>query len=251
MPCPSTPSRLAAQLLQPGKARFSAASLSNIWLCACQSLISRGKGTVCIQNCEKSPPCHLQYDCTWNSKAQVKDSAEMSAHIRWCKSQHWYRSQNPQTSSSEKRPSLPLIAQVGSFASRGSAVQWWKQGTYFGKKQPLPQAKGGCVHATHLPLQGLSELMSPGRDGRASWGKHGHPPQLFALVSPTSPTYKAPGAALECDKGKGSDESLDLCKSDVRPVAHWACLQPLPPEALELQHLETFAIKPRGWWKGH
>lgn len=112
-------------------------------LYTCLSISSRGKQTACLWSCKKSPSCYLWAICTWNSKAQLKGSAEISAHIMQCKSQHWECPHPPkkkkwQTSSSKKRPSLSLIAHLGSFANKGSAIQPWKQATYFGKKQALP-----------------------------------------------------------------------------------------------------------------
>lgn len=79
-------------------------------------------------------------------------------------------------------------------------------------------AEGNYTHATYLPLFFEAKLMSPERHSRASYSMDRHPQHLSALVTLTNPKKKAHQCRAAPDKGKGSEQSLDLYKSHVYTV---------------------------------
>lgn len=153
--------------------------------CTRLSLSLHGKWTACLWSCKKSPACYM-----WpisNSKAQVKGSAEMSAGVVQCKSQHRACLHPPKREMTDLQPylkedspiisstiwHLPIEAQEYSNRSREHILG-----------RSCLQAEGNSTPAAHLPPFLKAELMSPERDGRVAMTRTGTP-STFLPWSPT------------------------------------------------------------------
>lgn len=149
MTCPSTLRSLAAPVwprlaLLSGKGCFSATTLNNIWLSMhpCTSAHME-KGQLAYGAVKSHQPAMCDpFAC---GTAKPSSRAVLTCQHILCSVNHSTENapvpkKNRQTSSSssKERPILSLTEHFSSFANRGSAVWWWRQGTYFGKKQALP-----------------------------------------------------------------------------------------------------------------
>lgn len=81
--------------------------------------------------------------------------------------------------------------------------------------------------------------MLPGRDGRTSYGSGRFPQHFSALILPASLKNKASHCSGALEMGKGSEQSLDLCKTDCTNCTLSALMFP----AEDLQHWRDLPLR--------
>lgn len=96
-----------------------------------------------------------------------------------------------------------------------------------------------CLPETRLsPSSHLQEGMAGQAMARADT-----PSLSLPWSPPISPKNKASQCSAAPDRGKGSERSLDFCKSDICPVAYTAPFLPLCSQAQELQHWRDLPLR--------
>lgn len=92
-----------------------------------------------------------------------------------------------------------------------------------------------------LPPLRLSSCPQKGMSGQAMT-KTVSPSTVLPWSPLTNPKNKAPHCSAAPDKGEGSEQSLDLCKSHVYKGASIAPFLPLSSQSQELQHQKELSL---------